>query len=79
MEVKKRESEEEITEKIEMPDVTGMTIQEATKTLKKSGLEVNIEGIEENEEEDNEKTVKDQLPKKGIQINVGTKVSISVK
>ena len=77
--MKKRESEEEITEKIEMPDVTGMTIQEATKTLKESGLEVNIEGIEENEEEDNEKTVKDQLPKKGIQINVGTKVSISVK
>lgn len=51
-----------------MPDVTNMTIEEAKKTLKEIGLEVEIEGEGEQ--------VSDQLPKKGIQVNTGTKVII---
>lgn len=51
-----------------MPDVTGMGISEAGKALKELGLE--IETIGEGEE------VTDQLPKKGIKINTGTKVTI---
>ena len=51
-----------------MPDVTGMGISEVRKALKELGLE--IETIGEGEE------VTDQLPKKGIKINTGTKVTI---
>ena len=54
-----------------MPDVTGMELSEAKNILKELGLEVEIQG-EEN-------TVIDQLPKKGIKVNTGTKVIVYVQ
>lgn len=54
-----------------MPNVTGLELSEAKKILKELGLEVEIQG-EEN-------IVTDQLPKKGINVNVGTKVTIYVQ
>ena len=54
-----------------MPDVTNINLKEAKKTLKDLGLEIQIEG-----EENEEAIVIDQLPKKGIQVNTGTKVTI---
>ena len=51
-----------------MIDVIGMEIDEAKKALKDLGLEVEVNGEGEN--------VTEQLPKKGIQINTGTKVTI---
>ena len=71
LEVKKQETEEDIKEVIEMPNVIGVTLKEAKKTLKELGLEIQIEG-----EETEEAIVKDQLPKKGIQINTGTRITI---
>lgn len=68
LEVSKQEEAEEITENVEMPEITGMDLDEAKKTLKELGLEVEIVGEGE--------TVIDQLPKKGIQINATTKVTI---
>ncbi len=78
LEVKKQETEEEMTESIEMPNVTGITIEEANKMLKELGLEVNIDNKTEeiNKEENKEKIVIEQLPKKGIQVNTGTKVTL---
>ena len=57
-----------------MPDVTGVSVVEAKKILNDLGLEVEIqgEGIEDS-------IVIDQLPKKGIQINSGSKVTIYVQ
>lgn len=57
-----------------MPDVTGMELSEAKKILKELGLEVEIQG-----EETEENIVTDQLPKKGIEVNVGTKVTVYVQ
>ena len=71
LEVNKQETAEETTENVEMPDVIGMNIDEAKKTLKELGLEVEIIGEGE--------TVTDQLPKKGIQVNTKTKVTIYVQ
>lgn len=68
LEVKKQEESEEITQNIEMPNVTGMRLEEAKKTLKEAGLEIEINGEGE--------SVTEQLPKKGIQISTGTKVTI---
>ena len=51
-----------------MPEVTGMFITDEKKALKELGLEVEIIGEGE--------TVGDKLPKTGIKINTGTKVTI---
>ena len=59
---------------IEMPDVTGINLKEAKKTLKDLGLQIEIEG-----EENEESIITDQLPKKGIQVNTGAKVTIYVQ
>ena len=61
-------------EYVEVPNVEGLTIEEARNTLKESGLDINIE----NEENVNEKEtiVKEQLPKKGIKLKSGTKVIV---
>lgn len=53
---------------IEMPEVTGLGLQEAKKFLEELGLEVEINGEGE--------FVTEQLPKKGIQVSMGTKVTI---
>ena len=57
-----------------MPNVTGITIYEASKILKELGLKVDIDN--NNEEGDKEKIVVEQLPKKGIQINTGATVTL---
>lgn len=81
LEVQKHEAEEEMIESIEMPDVTGMNVSEAKKTLKELGLEVDIgnQSQEIEEQQNTEKTVIDQLPKKGIQVNSNATVTIYVE
>ena len=68
LEVKKQEESEKTTQNIEMPNVIGMGLDEAKKILKELELEIEIDGKGE--------MVTDQLPKKGIQISTGTKVTI---
>ena len=60
-----------MSEVIEMPDLTGMELLEAKKILKELGLEAEIQG--------DGNIVTYQLPKKGIKVNVGTKVTIYVE
>ncbi len=64
-----------------MPNVIEMTVEEAKKELKELGLDVNVEQqTEEIEGEDiSQKIVMEQLPKKGIQVNAGTKVTIYIQ
>lgn len=71
LEISKQETAEETTQNIEMPELTGITIKDAKKILKELGLEVEING-----EESEEGVVIEQLPKKGIQVNTGTKVVV---
>lgn len=58
---------EEIVETIDMPDVTGLTVEDAKKVLKEMELVINTDL-------DSTSVVTDQLPKAGIQITKGTKV-----
>mgnify|MGYP003311604569 CR=1 FL=1 len=53
---------------VEMPNVINLTIIESKKILQELGVEVEVSGEGEK--------VTDQLPKKGIQVNVGTRVTI---
>lgn len=81
LEVQKQETDEDMVESIEMPGVTGMSVSEAKIILKKLGLKVNIgnQSEETEEQENTEKIVVDQLPKKGIQINSNATVTIYVE
>ena len=74
LEVNKTNKEEAIINQVEMPEVTGMSIEDAKKILIEQGLDVEING-----EQVQENVVIDQLPKKGIKINLGTKVTIYVQ
>lgn len=74
---KDNEKEEDKKKQVEVPNVEGLTIQEASKVLK----EVNLDFQIENEPEDLDKTttiVKEQLPKKGITIYEGTKILLKI-
>lgn len=61
--------EANMVETIEMPNVTGITLQEAKKTLKELGIEFDIQG-----ELAEESAITKQIPSKGIQINSNSKV-----
>ena len=81
LEVNQGNKEElEVVEEVSVPNITGLSIKEAEKTLKEAGLELSIEGItEENEETlDKENTIiKKQTPTEGIKINKGNKVFVN--
>lgn len=68
-------NEEEITNSITMPDITGITLKDAKDVLKNLNLEMSL-----NRETNNlDAIVIEQIPKKGIMINTGTKVILDVK
>lgn len=74
IDAKKNEAAE--SEKIvEVPNIEGITIEEARKIFKDSGLDINIEKDESLNEK--ETIIKEQLPKKGIKLKAGSKVIIS--
>ena len=78
LELKKdNEKEEEIKKQIEVPDIEGLSIEEAEKILKEVNLELQIKN-EPEEYNKKETIVKEQLPKKGITIYEGTKVIVTI-
>ena len=56
-----------------MPDVTGITLNEARNILKELNLDIEISG-----EENPNAPIINQLPKKGIQIQEGAKVTLYI-
>ncbi len=74
IDAKKNEAAES-EEIVEVPNIEGITIEEARKILKDSGLDINIEKDESLNEK--ETIIKEQLPKKGIKLKAGSKVIIS--
>ncbi|MCL2383456.1 MAG: penicillin-binding transpeptidase domain-containing protein [Oscillospiraceae bacterium] len=61
----------EIKESIDMPEVTGLTLSEARTILIELGLE-----YEFSEGQDGSMVVREQLPRRGIVINTGTRVML---
>ena len=73
------QEEVEQIEEVTVPNLVGLSIKEAEKILKDTGLELSIEGItEENKETlDKENTIiKEQTPTEGIKINKGNKIFV---
>ena len=71
----KKNEDAESEEIVEVTNIEGITIEEARKILKDSGLDINIEKDESLNEK--ETIIKEQLPKKGIKLKAGSKVIIS--
>ena len=74
---KDNEKEEDIRKQVEVPNVEGLTIKEATKILKDLNLSIQIENEPENLDKENT-IVREQVPKKGIKVYEGTKVIIKI-
>ena len=73
------QEEVEQIEEVTVPNLVGLSIKEAEKILKDTGLELSVEGItEENKETlDKENTIiKEQTPTEGIKINKGNKIFV---
>lgn len=68
LEVTKNTEEEQTAMQVEMPELVGETVQSARQILKELGLEYEID------EADANAVITNQIPKKGIQLNQGTKV-----
>ena len=67
------QDEVERPEQVQVPNVEGLSIKEAEKSVKELGLELNVEN--DSEELDKENTVvTEQTPKEGITVNKGSKV-----
>ena len=66
LEIKKQEEEKEY---VSVPEVTGLSVKEAKKIVKESNLQTILE-----EDLADDSIVKDQIPKKGIQVEKETKV-----
>ncbi len=68
----------EIIEEVEVPELRNRNVKEAKKVLKEVGLEIetNIEITKEMKEE--ELIIKEQLPKPGIKVKKGSKISVEI-
>ena len=67
------EKSENVKNKVEVPDVRGLTIEEATKVLEEVNLEANIDNDVEVEKGT---VIKDMFPKPGVSVNEGSLISI---
>lgn len=75
---KDNETEEDIKEQVEVPNIETLSIKEAIQILKSSKLDYQIENEQSNLNTE-ETIVNEQVPKKGIKVYEGTKVIIKYK
>lgn len=67
------EKKENVKEKVEVPDITGLTIGEAVEVLEESNLEANLDTDLDIPEETK---VTDMFPKPGVSVNEGSLISL---
>ena len=73
---KDKEEEGEIRGSVSVPNILNMTLQEAEKTLKEIGLEVEVNS--DFDQDKSKVTIIEQLPKPGITLNAGQKVIVKI-
>ena len=79
LEIKKdNQKEEDIKKEVEVPKIEGLTIDEASKMLKKMNLDIQIENKIENIDKKNT-IIKEQIPKQGIKVIEETKIIVIVE
>ncbi len=73
---KDNQTEEDIKKEVVVPKIVGMSISEAEKNLKNVGLELKLNV--EDEINKKEVIIKEQLPKYGVKVYEGTKISVTI-
>ena len=73
---KDNQTEEDIIEEVEVPELREKPIKEVKNILKENGLELALK--EETEEEISERIVKEQMPKPGIKVIKGSKIEVEI-
>ena len=68
----------ETKEEVEVPNLVGLTIKEASNLLKEKQLELELDFLEGMEIDKEEVIIKTQLPKPGIKITQGNKIVIEI-
>lgn len=68
----------EIIEEIEVPELRNANIKEAKKVLKEIGLEIETDIEVTGEMKEEELIIKEQLPKPGIRVRKGSKISVEI-
>lgn len=78
LQLKQDNENKETIEEVEVPEIRNENIKNAKKILKEVGLEIetNIEVTGEMKEE--ELIIKEQLPKPGIRVRKGSKISVEI-
>ena len=61
-----------------MPEIRNMTLKEARKSLKEVGLEINLKVELDKEAKEEEIIIKEQLPKTGIKVKEGSKITVEI-
>lgn len=71
------QDEIEQVEQVEVPNIEGLSINDAEKIVKELGLELSIEN--NSEEFDKENTIiSEQIPMEGIKVNKGSKIYVVI-
>lgn len=68
-----KEAEDETTQSVIVPNLTGISIEEAKTKLKELNLEIDI-----SDEVEKNQIIKEQVPSQGIQVKEGTKIIVKV-
>lgn len=77
LEIKKDNQDEEEKGEVEVPNLIGLTRKEAKKTLEEEGLLIETkESLKTNLDDEDDETIKSQLPKAGIKIKQGSTVYV---
>lgn len=70
------ETEEDKKTEVVVPNIVGMTVEEAEQSLKEVGLELDLDTQENIDKK--EVKIKEQLPKYGIKVYEGTKIAVTI-
>ncbi len=75
---KDNQEPEEVVEEVEVPEIRDLNVKEAKKKLKEEGLEISLPAELEKEVKEEEIIIKEQLPKPGIKVKQGSKISVEI-
>ncbi len=75
---KDNEETKEQVEEVEVPEIRGLNLKDAKKTLKELELDINLQVELREDAKEEDIIIKEQSPKPGIKVNKGSKINIEV-
>ena len=75
---KDNQKEEDILQDVEVPEIRNLNLKEAKNKLKELGLEISLSVELQEGAKQEEIIIKEQLPKPGIKVKQGSKISVEI-